>query len=149
MHKRRILVVDDEPGFTRLIKLNLERTGSYEVREEQEPARALAVAHEFQPDLILLDMVFPGVEGGEILRQIRADARLQAIPVLMVTALVCREDAPGGLLQRGQEYFVPKPVGTRDLIALIESRLRLPPTQGAVVAPPPLSKEGLLTPDPA
>src|SRR2546423_5120830 len=62
MSKRRILVVDDETSITRLLKLNLEQTGSYEVREENLGARVLEAAREFKPDLVLLDVMMPRSE---------------------------------------------------------------------------------------
>ena len=58
--KKRILVVDDEPSITRLLKLNLEQTGDYEVATENSPKAAVAAAEEFQPELLLLDVVMPG-----------------------------------------------------------------------------------------
>lgn len=63
MNKRRILIVDDEPSFVRLLKLNLERTGQFTVKEEHDGTKALPVATEFRPDLILLDMVMPKIDG--------------------------------------------------------------------------------------
>ncbi len=62
MNKPRILIVDDEPSFIRLLKLVLERTGRYSVRKEGDATKALEVALEFQPDLILLDFVMPKVD---------------------------------------------------------------------------------------
>lgn len=66
MNKHRILIVDDEHAITRMVKLNLESTGRYEVRGENSSVNALAVAREFRPDLVLLDVIMPGADGGEI-----------------------------------------------------------------------------------
>ena len=62
--KKRILLVDDEPSITRLLKLNLEQTGDYEVATENVSKAALATAEEFRPDLILLDVMMPDLDGG-------------------------------------------------------------------------------------
>lgn len=64
--EKKILIVDDEEDFTKLIKLNLERTGEYEVEIENGGLRGLAAAREFKPDLILLDILMPDMEGGEV-----------------------------------------------------------------------------------
>lgn len=67
MQPKRILMIDDEVAFTNLVKVNLERTGRYEVRVENRPLCALAAALEFKPDAILLDVVMPELDGGQIL----------------------------------------------------------------------------------
>ena len=77
--KQRILVVDDEPGLTRMIKLTLEQTGRYEVRTENLGRNTLESAREFKPDLILLDVLMPGMLGSEIAAQLQLDPELNAI----------------------------------------------------------------------
>jgi CheY-like chemotaxis protein len=74
MYQRRILIVDDEPGFIRLLKLVLEKTGRYVVREENDETRAVAVAKQFLPDLILLDLVMPSIDGGMVASRIRSES---------------------------------------------------------------------------
>src|SRR5919109_851520 len=64
--KPRILIVDDEPAFTRLVKLALEQDGYYEVQEENHGRHALAAALEFRPDLVLLDVIMPDMGGAEV-----------------------------------------------------------------------------------
>jgi CheY-like chemotaxis protein len=66
LEKKRILVVDDEPSITRLLKLNLEETNRYVVRTENDAKAALASAEVFQPDLILLDVMMPDLDGGQL-----------------------------------------------------------------------------------
>ena len=73
MEPKRILIIDDEPSMTRMIRLTLEMTKRYQVREENNAMHALATAREFKPDLILLDVIMPGVDGGELARRIKAD----------------------------------------------------------------------------
>jgi len=82
---RKVLVVDDEASFTRLVKLSLETTGSYEVRVVHEGTQAFACAREFRPDLILLDFVIPDMDGREVASQFEADEELKKIPIVFLT----------------------------------------------------------------
>ena len=66
MSRKRILVVDDETSITRLLKMNLELIGNFEVREENSGAHAIEAAREFKPDLILLDVMMTDMDGGEV-----------------------------------------------------------------------------------
>jgi CheY-like chemotaxis protein len=90
--KKRILVVDDEPTITRLLKLNLEQTGEYEVATENISKAALAAAEEFQPDLLLLDVVMPGLDGGNLASQLQTSPKLKGLPIVFLTAAVTREE---------------------------------------------------------
>src|ERR1039457_122482 len=88
--KKRILVVDDEPAMTRMIKLNLEQTGRYEVRTENLGRKAIEAAREFRPDLILLDVIMPGMLGSEIAAQLQQDPELSAVKYVFLTAVVTK-----------------------------------------------------------
>jgi len=90
--KKRILVVDDEPGITRLLILNLEQTGDYEVATENISKAPLAAAEEFQPDLLLLDVVMPGLDGGNLASQLQTSPKLKGMPIVFLTAAVAREE---------------------------------------------------------
>ena len=90
MSKKRILVVDDEAALTRMVKLNLERTGNYEVRTENSGPMAIPAALEFRPDLMLLDVMMPGMTGDEIAAQLREDPALSHIKFIFVTAIVTK-----------------------------------------------------------
>jgi CheY-like chemotaxis protein len=94
--KKRILVVDDEPGITRLLKLNLEQTGDYQVATENVSRDALAVAERFQPHLILLDVRMPGVDGDSLASQLQASPELKAVPIVSLTAAVTRQELMEG-----------------------------------------------------
>src|SRR5918999_1678979 len=94
--KKRILVIDDEPDFTYMLKLSLESMGYYRVGVENEPTRALRAAREFAPDLILLDIMMPDLDGSEVAARIRSDPELRDVPVLFMTALVSHREARGG-----------------------------------------------------
>ena len=121
--KKRILVVDDEPGMTRMLRRNLESTGRYEVRTENSGEAALPAARDFHPDFILLDVMMPGVDGGEVAARLKEDKVLQNVPVVFLTAIVKQEEtAPTGSNIGGCEYLA-KPVKTEDLVACIEKHL--------------------------
>ena len=121
--KRKILIVDDEPGFTKIVKMTLEASGAYEVLELNDPAAAVAVARQFSPDIILLDITMPELDGGDVLSQLRADPVLQNVPVIFVTATVRKSEvnAHNGLI--GGEFFIAKPVSAEVLIRTIEEHL--------------------------
>ena len=81
---KRILVVDDQASDSRLIKLYLERDNDYAVREVNDSQAALAAAEEFGPDLILLDLMMPGMGGTELAGVFEASPRLKAVPIVWV-----------------------------------------------------------------
>ncbi len=95
MKPKKILVVDDEPSITSLLKLNLEKTGAYTVRVENEGAQALPAARQFKPDLVLLDVMMPDLDGGDAAAQIRADPLLRDVPIVFLTAAVKKEELKG------------------------------------------------------
>ena len=119
---KKILIVDDEAGFTRLMKLTLQKIGGYEVFEENDGALALETARRVRPDLILMDIVMPNVDGGDAASMIRKDSDLTRIPIIFLTAIVSKkETAPGALI--GGFPFLSKPVSLDALIACIEENL--------------------------
>jgi two-component system OmpR family response regulator len=122
--KKRILVVDDEVQNTRLLKLYLERTNDYEVREENDARAALAAAEEFEPELILLDVMMPGIDGGELASRFRANAKLSTVPIVFLTAAVTKAEvnAGGGLI--GGSPFLAKPVVLSEVLACLKRYLK-------------------------
>ena len=119
MTKYRILVVDDEPNLSDLVRLILEKSGHFEVRVENRSAAALSAARDFRPNLILLDVDMPGKDGGEVSREIQADPTLRAVPILFLTSLISREEAgQREILRRGMRYLA-KPVDPEVLIATV------------------------------
>lgn len=126
MEKKKILIVDDEAVFTRMVKLNLEQTGQYEVREENRALRALPAAREFKPDLILLDVIMPGMDGGELAASLQADYALRKTPIVFLTATVSPSEAKSGGFTSGGFLFLAKPVALKDLIQCIETHVKPP-----------------------
>lgn len=121
--KRRVLIVDDEPDFTFMTALTLQQMGHYEVREENDAAKALAAAREFKPDVILLDVMMPELDGGDVAAQLRAERSTRDIPVIFLTALVRSGDAETSGLTSAGHRFVPKPVSFEELTAHIDEVL--------------------------
>jgi len=120
--KRRILIVDNDPNTTHLVKVLLERTGDYLVLEENDATKAHQSAQNFRPDLILLDVVMPETDGGEIAARVEADPELHNTPIVFLTALVTRAEAKSGLKIQGHP-FLAKPVSIPELINMIEQHL--------------------------
>jgi two-component system OmpR family response regulator len=123
MAKKRILIIDDEVGFTELAKLNLEETGNYEVRIENRGSQGFKAAKEFKPDLILLDIIMPDMDGGQVAHQLKADESLRGVPIIFLTAAVTggEVDSRGGLI--GGHAFIAKPGSIEELIACVEKQL--------------------------
>ena len=124
MKKKRILIVDDEEAFGQMVKLNLEETGEYEVRIELKGAQALAATRAFKPDLILLDIIMPDVDGGEICQRIQSDEGLKDIPIVFLTAIINEKElgSQGSII--GGHPFLAKPVSKKKLIDCIEKNIR-------------------------
>ena len=143
--KKRLLVVDDEAGFTRLLKFNLERTGLYEVREENLATRAAQAARIFLPDLILLDVVMPGMDGGDVMAELRRIRETARIPVIMLTALVGRDEVGRhGVAESGELIMLGKPVDMATLMKCIDEHLypHGPPVEGSAAGAGMDQKQG-------
>lgn len=123
MNGARILVVDDVPASLRLLCDRLRHAG-YEVRAAPDGAQALADAADWQPDLVLLDVIMPGIDGFEVCRRLRAMAGFAAVPIVMLTALEASDERVRGL-DAGADDFVSKPVVTAELLARVRSLLRV------------------------
>lgn len=123
MRKKRILLIDDEIGFTRLLKMNLEQTDQYEVHVENTVMGALNHAADFQPDLMFLDVIMPTMDGGDLAARLSAKSRLHGVPIIFLTAAVKKEEVSSHGGQIGGYPFLAKPVDVPQVIACIESHL--------------------------
>ena len=121
MIKKQILIVDDEEGITRMIKLALEQTGHYEVCEENKPMRALMTAWSFQPELIILDVLMPGMGGNELAKLLKADRRIKNVPIIFLTATVTREETDEAWQQN--VIYIRKPATLPELLNGIEQSI--------------------------
>jgi len=119
----RILVVDDDPALAEMIGIVLRSEG-YEAAFCADGGRALDAFHEERPDLILLDVMLPGLDGVEVCRQLREES---GVPIIMLTAKSDTIDVVAGL-EAGADDYVAKPFNPKELIARIRTRLR--PSQG-------------------
>lgn len=121
--KKKILIVDDEENFTKLVKLNLEKTGRYEVKTENKGSLGLTTAKEFKPDLILLDILMLDMEGSEVASQLKDNENTKNIPIVFLTAVVTKgqvEEASGII---GGHPFIAKPATAEELIDCIEKNI--------------------------
>jgi len=123
MARCRVLMIDDEVGFAKLLKLNLEQLGTYEVRIEHRGETGLAAAQAFKPDIILLDVLMPDMDGGEVAAQLRTDPVLRQIPIVFLTAVVSREEADDKSGVIGGYPFIAKPVRLQQLVEVIEEQI--------------------------
>ncbi len=121
--KKRILAVDDQACNTRLVKLYLEQTNDFIVREENNPNTAVSAAEEFEPHLILLDVMMPGLDGGDLAVLLHANPKLASVPIVFLTAAVTKGevDADGG--QIGGNLFLAKPIVLTEMVACIRHHL--------------------------
>jgi two-component system response regulator MtrA len=115
----RILVVDDDPALAEMIGIVLRGEG-FEPSFCGDGAAALAAFATEQPDLVLLDLMLPGIDGIEVCRQIRADS---GVPIIMLTAKSDTTDVVRGL-ESGADDYVVKPFNPKELVARIRTRLR-------------------------
>ena len=124
MNTKRILVVDDDPSVTRNLKLNLESSGGYDVFAENHATNALAAARIFRPDLVLLDVMMPGMDGGEVAAKFQADPLLRNTPVVFLTAIVSNAETDGHEMESGGGVFLAKPVDIAELRKTMEAHMR-------------------------
>jgi CheY-like chemotaxis protein len=136
MTKQRILLIDDEKSFTQMLKLNLEMSGFYEVREENRGVYALAAAREFEPDLIFLDIMMPDIEGDEVAAQLKADPRLKESSIVFLTAVASKQEVENHNGFIGGHSFLAKPTSTGEIIQCIRKHLGEPPSLSELTDPP-------------
>lgn len=122
MSKKKILVVDDEEHIIELIKFNLEKEGC-SVITANSGDEALKLAKEKVPDLILLDLMLPGIDGLEVCKQIRQDKNIFHIPIIMITAKSEEIDKIAGL-ELGADDYITKPFFVREMVARVKAILR-------------------------
>ena len=120
--RKRILLVDDELAYADMMKLTLEMTGQYRVWTLACSSQAATVARNFKPDLILLDCMMPGMDGGEAAGAIEADPELSGTPVAFLTATVSEPETAASQCYRGTRTFLPKSIALKELVDFIEEK---------------------------
>ncbi len=118
----KILVVEDEPDILEMVRYNLDQAG-LDVETAEDAERALQSIQETLPDLIILDLMLPGINGLDMCRQIKQDARTRHIPILMLTARKEEIDRIVGL-ELGADDYVVKPFSPRELVLRTQAILR-------------------------
>jgi len=115
---KRVLVVDDQPHIVRLIQVNLEKEGLL-VSTASDGVEGLEKIHDERPDLVILDVIMPRKDGFQVLREVKADAELAEIPVIMLTVKTHNADIVEGL-KEGAELYLPKPFHPKELVSLVK-----------------------------
>lgn len=133
MNKKRILVIDDNAGVTRMLKEALNATGLYEVREENTGWSGLEMARQFQPDLVLLDLMMPIMNGGEVARRIAAEPTLKATRIVFLSGLVSENDSTGHKLRNDGHRCLPKSISVRTLMACMAEELKLGKSRNEII----------------
>lgn len=129
----KVLVVDDEPESLKLFGYALHRQG-YEVFVAQSGQEALESIRKYKPDLVILDIMMPGMDGFEVCRQIRADPEIQHVPVMMLTAKAETEDKVAGF-ESGADDYLSKPVALAEMFARVKVLL----ARSKAAAPTPVA----------
>jgi two-component system phosphate regulon response regulator PhoB len=136
MAKEKLLVVDDEEDILELVRHHLERE-SYEVHTCTSGEKALQMARAHPYDLLVLDLMLPGMDGLEVARRLKADAQTRTLPIVMLTAKGEEADVVAGL-ELGADDYVTKPFSPRILVARVRAVIRRrdteAPDEGAVIA---------------
>ncbi len=120
MKRKKILLVDDELGFANMMKLYLEKAGDYEVTTENNPLEALNIAKSFKPDIIILDVVMPDMDGPDLAAKIKSDVSFKNVPIVFLTAIVEKDQETEINGSIGGQHFIAKPVTGEVLLAAIK-----------------------------
>ena len=119
--KPRILVVDDEPDLLTVLKIGLETEG-YDVLTASDGEQGLALARQFMPDVLVLDLMLPRMDGYKVCRALKFDERYKRIPIFILSARSGETDRRLAL-ELGADEFHSKPYNMRDLVARVRSRI--------------------------
>ncbi len=122
--KAKILIIDDEEDICNFSKSILEKTGKFEVTVSTRPLTGINLAKANKPDLILLDLFMPEMDGSKVAEHLLANDNTKDIPIVFLTALVKGDEVKDGEGRIGGRRFIPKPVSPQDLISQIEAILK-------------------------
>ena len=121
----KILIIDDDVDFTRLVKSKLEKTGRYEVQVENNSFHGIDEAKAFKPDLILLDFMMPGVDGSEVAERMKEDKDLNKTPIVFLTSMVSDEEVESRAGLIGGNRFIAKAQPMQKIIDSIEQNISM------------------------
>jgi len=122
MSHATVLVIDDEKDLLELVRYNLEKE-HLDVITANDGQSGLEIGLKHKPDLVLLDLMMPGMNGLEVCKQLRSDARTSRVPIIMLTAKAAETDKIVGL-EMGADDYITKPFSVRELIARVRAVLR-------------------------
>lgn len=122
---QRILIVDDEPNIVLALELLMKKEG-FEVRTADDGEQAFHAVGEFRPDLVLLDLMMPKMDGYEVCQRIRADASLKDVRIIMLTAKGREVEKEKGLAL-GADSYITKPFSTREVVLTVKRLLAVKP----------------------
>jgi two-component system alkaline phosphatase synthesis response regulator PhoP len=124
MDKKRILIIDDEENFCKLVKKNIERTGEFEVHTATNGQEGIRLVREIKPDLVLLDIVMPEMDGADVATQMRNDKSIEDTPIVFLTAII-REGESDSQPSFTRGYaLLSKTATIKELIACIKENVR-------------------------
>ena len=123
MESKRVMIIDDEENFVKVVKMNLEETGRFEVRTLLNAKELIPNLYSFKPDVILLDLIMPGIGGIEACEMLNNDPVGQGVPIIILTALEKEMDKVAAYKKGVVDYLV-KPIEKDNLIARIDKVLQ-------------------------
>jgi len=139
--KQTIVAIEDEPDLLEVLEYNLGREG-YQVEAATDGDEGLELIFKHRPDLVLLDLMLPGIDGLEICRRVRSESSTRSVPIIMVSAKGEESDIILGL-ELGADDYVTKPFSPRELVARVRSVLRRSRSASTEDAESPISLQGL------
>ena len=140
-----VLVIDDEKDLLELVRYNLEKEG-YQVKTAEDGEAGLEAAVREMPDIVIVDLMLPGIDGLDVCRRLRADPRMARTPIIMLTAKTTETDRVVGL-EMGADDYITKPFSPRELAARIKAVLRRVSSQQPPASQSRIIRRGGLTID--
>src|SRR5829696_711790 len=122
MSRATVLLIDDEKDILEMVRYNLEKEHLDVITASDGPS-GLEIGLKHKPDLVLLDLMMPGMSGIEVCRQLRSDPRTKRVPIIMLTAKAGESDKVVGL-ELGADDYITKPFSVRELLARVRAVLR-------------------------
>ena len=119
MQPKKVLIIDDETTFSKCIKMNLELSGRFSVETADSGKQGIRLAKTFKPDIILLDITMPQMDGLQVLDELKEDAATISIPVVMLSAL-SDEETKVRASSKYSQHYITKPVSTDKLIEKLD-----------------------------
>ena len=120
---KKIMVVDDEKSLCVMLKRTLESTGRFSVLTESVSTNALAQAKEFQPDLIILDISMPEMDGSDVEEALKKEETTKTIPIIFLSAMASSLDPSGEGVTVDNRFLISKPVGADKLVEIVDKKL--------------------------